>query len=176
MVTPVSGLTGQVTVTNDDSQQVTATANQMGVIGLTPSSSYTGYGQLTLNTNQLTQALQSNPQAVMALFTTSLDSSGNLISDSSQQGLGTRLYNTLTNSISQLTDKAGMSGELVDNSFIGQEIDSDNAQISTWNTRLNDLEQNYYTEYDAMEQTLSQMNSESSWLTQMFSSSSSSSS
>ena len=112
MVTPVSGLSGQVTVTNDDSQQVTATANQMGVIGLTTSSSYTGYGQLTLDTNQLTQALQSNPQAVMALFTTSLDSSGHLISDSSQQGLGTRLYNTLTNSISQLTDKAGMSGEL----------------------------------------------------------------
>jgi flagellar hook-associated protein 2 len=176
MITPVSGLSGQVTVTNDDSQQVTATANQMGVIGLTTSSSYAGYGQLSLDTSQLTQALQSNPQAVMALFTTSLDSSGNLISDSSQQGLGTRLYNTLTNCISQLTDKAGMSGELADNSFIGQEIDSDNTQISTWDTRLNDLEQNYYTEYDAMEQTLSQMNSESSWLTQMFSSSSSSSS
>ena len=112
----------------------------------------------------------------MALFTTSLDSNGNLISDSSQQGLATRLYNTLTNSISATTDKAGMSGEYVDNSFIGQEIDSDNAQISTWDTRLNDLEQNYYTEYDAMEQTLSQMNSESSWLTQTFGSSSSSSS
>ena len=173
MITPVSGLTGQVTVTNDGSQQVTVTANQMGVIGLTASSSYTSYGQLSLNTDQLTQALQSNPQAVMALFTTKLDSSGNLISNSSQQGLGTRLYNTLTNSISQLTDKAGTSGQLVDNSFMGQEIDSDNTQISTWDTRLNNLEQNYYTEYDAMEQTLSQMNSESSWLTEMFSSSSS---
>ncbi len=174
MITPVSGLSGQVTVANDDSQQVTATANQMGVIGLTTSSSYTGYGQLSLNTTQLTQALQSNPQAVMDLFTTSLDSSGNLISDSSQQGLGTRLYNTLTSSISQLTDKAGMSGETVDDSYIGQEIDSDNTQIDTWDTRLNDLEQKYYTEYDAMEETLSQMNSESSWLTEMFSSSSSS--
>ena len=111
----------------------------------------------------------------MDLFTTSLDSSGNLISDSSQQGLGTRLYNTLTSSISQLTDKAGMSGETVDDSYIGQEIDSDNTQIDTWDTRLNDLEQKYYTEYDAMEETLSQMNSESSWLTEMFSSSSSSS-
>ncbi len=91
----------------------------MGVIGIAPSTSYTAYGQLTLNTDQLTQALQSNPQAVMALFTTSLDSSGNLLSDSSQQGLATRLFNTLTNSISQITDKAGTSGELVDNSFIG---------------------------------------------------------
>jgi flagellar hook-associated protein 2 len=174
MSTPVSGLSGTVTVSNG-SQQVTATANQMGVIGLTTSSSYTGYGQLTLDTNKLTQALQSNPQAVMALFTTSLDSSGNLISNSSQQGLATRLYNTLTNSISEITDKAGSSGELYDTSFIGQEISSDNTQTSTWNTRLNDLESKYYTEYDAMEQTLSQMNSESSWLTQMFSSSSSSS-
>ena len=175
MDTPVTGLTGQVTVTNSDSQQVSATANQMSVIGLTTSSSYTGYGQLTLDTDKLTQALQSNPQAVMALFTTSLDSNGNLISDSSQQGLGTRLFNTLTNSISDITNKAGSSGELYDTSFIGQEIDSDNARISTWDTRLNDMEKNYYTEYDAMEQTLSQMNSESSWLTQMFSTSSSSS-
>ena len=45
MVTPVSGLTGQVTVTNDDSQQVTVMANQMGTVGLTASSSYLDYGQ-----------------------------------------------------------------------------------------------------------------------------------
>jgi flagellar hook-associated protein 2 len=173
--TPVSGLTGQVTVTNDNSQQVTATCNQLGVIGISPSTSYTAYGQLTVNTDQLTQALQSNPQAVMALFTTSLDSSGNLLTDSNQQGVGTRLFNTLANSISQITDQAGTSGQLVDNSFIGTEIASDNTQISTWGTRLNDLEQNYYTEYDAMETTLSQLNSESSWLTEEFSSSSSSS-
>ena len=176
MSTPVSDLNGQVTVANDDSQQVTAKCNQLGVIGISPSSSYTAYGQLTLDTDQLTQALQSNPQAVMALFTTSLDSSGNLLSNSSQQGLATRLFNTLTNSISQITDKAGTSGQLVDNSFIGTEISSDNTQISTWDTRLSDLEQNYYTEYDAMETTLSQLNSESSWLTEEFSSSSSSSS
>jgi flagellar hook-associated protein 2 len=172
MGTPVSGLSGTVTVSNG-SQQVIATANQMSVIGLTTSSSYTSYGQLTLDSNKLTQALQSNPQAVMSLFTNSLNSNGSLITDSSQQGLGTRLYNTLTNSISEITNKAGSSSELYDTSFIGQEINSDNTQISTWNTRLNDLEQKYYTEYDAMEQTLSQMNSESSWLTQMFSSTSS---
>jgi flagellar hook-associated protein 2 len=176
MSTPVSGLTGQVTVTNDDSQQVTATCNQLGTVGISPSTSYTQYGQLTLNTDQLTQALQSNPQAVMALFTTSLDSSGNLLSNSSQQGLATRLFNTLTNSISQITDKAGTSGQLVDNSFIGTEIDSDNTRISTWETNLNNMEQNYYTEYDAMETTLSQLNAESSWLTEEFSSSNSSSS
>ena len=74
--------------------------------------SYTAYGQLTLDTEQLTQALQCNPQAVMALFTTSLDSSGNLLSNSSQQGLATRLFNTLTNSISQITDKAGTTGPI----------------------------------------------------------------
>ncbi len=171
--TPVSDLTGQVTVTNDESQQVTATCNQLGVIGISPSPSYTAYGQLTLNTSQLTQALQSNPQAVMALFTTSLDSSGNLLSNSSQQGLATRLFNTLSNYVTQLSDKAGTSGQAVDNSYLGTEIASDNTRISTWNTRLTDLEQNYYTEYDAMETTLSQLNSESSWLTEEFSSSSS---
>jgi flagellar hook-associated protein 2 len=175
MSTPVSGLTGQVTVTNDASQQVTATANELAVVGITPSTSLASYGQLSLNTNQLTQALQSDPQAVMALFTTSLNPDGTLITNSSQQGVGTRLFNTLTNSITQLTSQAGSAGELYDTSFIGQEIDSDNSQISTWNTQLNNKEQEYYTEYDAMEQTLSQMNTESAWLTQAFSSSSSSS-
>jgi flagellar hook-associated protein 2 len=171
---PVSGLTGQVTVTNDASQQVTATANQAAVAGLTASTSLSSYGQLTLNTDQLTQALQSNPQAVMALFTTSLNPDGSLITDSSQQGVGTRLFNTLTNSVLQLTDKAGLAGQSYDGSYIGQEIASDNTQISNWNNQLNNLEQHYYTEFDAMEQALSQMNTESSWLTEAFGSSSSS--
>ena len=169
MINPVSGLSGQVTITNDDSQQMTITCNQMGAVGLT-----SDFGTLSLDTDTLTQALESNPQAVISLFTNQLNSDGSLITDSNQQGLAVRLYNTLNNSISQITNQAGSSSEAVDNSYLGQEISSDNTQISNWNTQLSDLENQYYTQFNAMEQTLSEMNTQSEWLSQVFSSSSSS--
>jgi flagellar hook-associated protein 2 len=169
MITPVSGLSGQVTVTSDNLQQVTAACNQMGVIGITST-----YGTLSLDTDKLTEALQSNPQAVIDLFTKTLDSNGRLITDSSQQGLAVRLYNTLSSSIAQITNEAGSSSDLFDNSYIGREIAADNSQISNWNSRLSDLEKRYYTEFNNMEQMLSEMNVQSAWLSQMFSSGSSS--
>jgi flagellar hook-associated protein 2 len=168
MTNPVSGLSGKVTVTNDDDQQETVLCNQASVVGLTST-----YGTLSLDTSTLTEALQSNPQAVIALFTTTLDSSGDLITDSSQQGLMVRLDNTLTNDISELTNQAGTSGQIVDNSYIGQQVSSDNSQVSSWDTYLNNLESRYYKEFDSMEQALEDANVQSSWLSELSSSSSS---
>ncbi len=174
MSSPVSGLSGQVTVTVG-SQQVTTAANQMGVIGIT-TGSYTDNGKLTLDEDRLREALQSNPQAVMDLFTKSTDASGSQITNSSQQGLAMRLYNSLNNSISQISNEAGSSSDLVDESYIGKEISDTNSQISDMNTRLQDMETRYYNEFTVMEQAISQLNAQGSWLSQMFSSSSSSSS
>jgi flagellar hook-associated protein 2 len=168
MNNPVSGLSGTVTITNSRSEETTVTCNQMGDIGLTSSN-----GKLSLDTTRLTEALQSNPTAVMDLFTNQLTSGGSLITDSSQQGLAVRLYNTLSSSISQITNQAGSSSNAVDNSYIGTQISSDDTRISNWDTYLSGLEKQYFTEYDAMETTLSELNSQSSWLTQEFSGSSS---
>lgn len=170
MSSPVSGLTGQVTVTVG-SQQVTTAANQMSVIGIT-TGSYTENGKLSLDENKLREALQSNPQAVMDLFTKSTDASGNQVTDSSQQGLAVRLYSALNNSISQITDKAGSSSYLYDNSYMGKSMKNLNTQISAMETQLQVLETRYYNEFTTMEETMSQLNTQGAWLSQMFSSSS----
>lgn len=170
VTSPVSGLTGQVTVTVGN-RQVTTAANQMGVIGIT-TGSYEENGKLHLDETQLREALQSNPQAVMDLFTKSVDASGNQISDSSRQGLMARLYNALGNSISQIGNKAGFSSDLVDDSFIGKNIEDLNSRISSMDTWLQALENRYYDEFTAMEQAISQLNTQGAWLSQMFSSSS----
>ncbi|MGD0152390.1 MAG: flagellar filament capping protein FliD [Thermacetogeniaceae bacterium] len=171
MASPVSGLTGQVTVTVG-SQQVTTTANQMDVIGIT-TGSYTDNGKLTLDENKLREALQSNPQAVIDLFTKSANTSGAQITDSSQQGLSVRLYNALGSSISQITSKAGSSSDLVDTSYMGQSMKGINTQISDTDTQLQALETRYYNQFTAMEQAISQLNSQGAWLSQMFGSSTS---
>jgi flagellar hook-associated protein 2 len=172
MSSVVTGLTGQVTV-NNGSQQVSAAANQMSVIGIT-TGTWQDEGKLNLDENKLRQALQSNPQAVMDLFTKSTDASGSQITDSSQQGLAVRLYNSLHNSMDQITNEAGSASNLYDNSYISQTTRDLNKQISDLNTSLTALETRYYNEFDAMETAISQLNSQSSWLSSQFSSSSSS--
>lgn len=171
MSSTVSGLSNQVTVTSG-SQQVTTAANQMSVIGIT-TGSYTENGKLYLDESKLREALQSNPQSVMDLFTKSADSSGKQITDSSQQGLAVRLYNALGNSISQISKEAGSSSDLVDNSYIGKDIKTTNSQISDMDTQLQALETRYYSQFTAMEEAMSTLNTQASYLSQMFSSSSS---
>lgn len=175
MSSVVSGLTGKVSVTVG-SQQITAVASQMSVIGITTSSYEAGSsdnGKLILDEDRLREALQSNPQAVMDLFTKSFDSSGKQITDSCQQGLTVRLYNTLNNSISQIADMAGSSSDLYDNSYIGQETREINQRISDMNDYLKELENRYYDQFDAMEEAISKLNAQSAWLSAQFSSTSS---
>jgi flagellar hook-associated protein 2 len=163
----ISGLTDQVTVTNG-SQQITTLANQLSVLGIT-TGSYLDKGKLYLDENRLKEALQSNPQAVMELFTRSKDASGNDITDSSEQGLAVQLYNAVNNAISLVTDKAGSAGSLYDNSFISKKVRGIASSISKMEDRLQAMETRYYKQFTAMEQAIARMNTQSMWLAQQFS-------
>ncbi len=163
----IDGLTGQVTITNG-SQQITTAANHLSVIGIT-TGSYQEKGKLYLDENRLKEALQSNPQAVMDLFTRSKDASGNDITDSSEQGLAVQLYNALNSAMSLVTDKAGSASSLYDNSFISEKVRGIESSISKMGARLQALETRYYRQFTAMEQAISRMNTQSMWLAQQFS-------
>jgi flagellar hook-associated protein 2 len=60
------------------------------------------YGLLEIDTDKLTQALQADPESVMRLFTNSSD-------DPSQQGIAVQMYNSVFNSISAITQEAGLA-------------------------------------------------------------------
>jgi flagellar hook-associated protein 2 len=155
----VTGLTGEVTVTKS-SQSVTTVANSLSVIGIT-TGDYRENGKLHLDENQLREALQSNPDAVMELFTKSSEVTA-------EQGLAYRLYDTINHEISRITDKAGTAGSLVDDSIIGKTISRLDKDMDKLEDRLTQLEDRYWRQFTAMEKAISKMNQQSMWLAQQF--------
>lgn len=120
-------------------------------------------GKLEINETTLREALANDPEGVMNLFTKSSESS-------SKSGVAVKLYDAVNNAISQITTKAGSSAALYDDSILGEDITRLNKSISLAEERLLQLENRYYRQFTAMEQAINQMNMQSMWMTQMFSS------
>jgi flagellar hook-associated protein 2 len=161
------------------------------------------YGLLEINTTQLTAALQADPNAVMNLFTNNPMLAGGS-GDASQTGIAIQLYNSLTNSMSNITQEAGMNpmgttptdssgilpasaidpngdfkalfgSDASDISNLGSSIQDLDSRATDMQSQLSDMQQRYQTQFSQMEQALSQLNSQSSSLMSMLGQSSSSS-
>lgn len=134
--------------------------NSLSDIGIT-TGDYTEKGKLYIDETKLKDAITANPQTIMDLFTNTSDVA-------SEKGLAVRLYDNLTNGINQIIDKAGSenSYSTMDNSVLGKKINDYDKQILDWNSRLQDIENRYYTQYSALETALNKMNQQSAWLTQ----------
>ena len=133
--------------------------NNLSSIGITTVHN-TERGKLHNDETKLREALTNDPEGVMNLFTHSGESAG-------QSGVAVKLYDAVNNAMSRITEKAGSSGALYDNSVLGQDIERLNRSISLAEERLLKLEERYYRQFTAMEQAINRMNQQSMWLTQM---------
>lgn len=140
--------------------------NSLASIGIT-TGDYTEKGKLYIDEDKLKEAISADPDAVMNLFTKSSEVAG-------EKGLAVRMYDDLNSGINRLISKAGAdsSYSTVDDSTLGKKIADYEEQIDTWDYRLQEMEDRYYTQFTAMETALYRMNQQSQYLTQMFSSSS----
>ncbi len=141
---------------------VNADYNCLADIGIT-TELYYEKGKLKINDEELKKAIETNPQAVMDLFTKTSDVTG-------EKGLAVRLYDDLTNGINQIIDKAGSdsSYSLVDNSVLGKKVTDYSKQIAAWDDRLEVIEDRYYKQYAALETALSQLSQQSASLSSLF--------
>jgi flagellar hook-associated protein 2 len=138
---------------------------QLAQIGITTSSDYQDHGKLIIDESKLKEAISSDPDGVMKLFT-----SGNTAStDTSTQGIAKRLYNTLNNTIAKIKEQAGTTTYVNDQFSIGRSIDDLNEQISTFQDHLKTVQTRYYTEFTAMEEAIEQANSQATYLQNAFS-------
>jgi flagellar capping protein FliD len=87
--------------------------------------------------------------------------------DSSQRGFATKIYDIMSTAMNSVTEKAGSSSTTVDDSTLGQKMKRLNQYISKQESRLETLENRYYTQFAAMEQAISNMNSQSSYISNM---------
>jgi flagellar capping protein FliD len=91
------------------------------------------------------------------------------ICDASEKGAFVKTYDYLLIARSSLLDKAGGSSTY-DSSLLGTQISDLAKDINDEEDHLEDIEDAYYKKFTAMESYISKMNSQSSWLSQQFSS------
>lgn len=140
--------------------------NNLSAIGITTGSYWEG-GKLNINEDKLRKAIADNPEGVMALFT---QTDGTQNEPAAHKGLAMRLYDDLNRGINRLSDHAGSTSgfSLVDNSYIGKELKRYDQRIKQMEDRLAQAEDRYWKKFTALEKAISQMNSQSAWLTQQF--------
>jgi flagellar hook-associated protein 2 len=134
---------------------------QLAQIGIT-TGTFTDQGKLIIDENKLRQAISENPDQVSAMFTTD----DGIASSESGDGLAVRIYNQTDSIMKQIKDKAGSDTSGIGDYTLGKSLQDLNKRIDDFNTRMQAVEDHYYTQFDAMEKFISQMNQQSTWLTQ----------
>ncbi len=159
------------------SDSIGGISSSLSSIGIT-TGSYTEQGKLVIDETKLRAAISNDPKAVSDMFSkqSSISYSGTLTYSQRTQryaegGFASRLSDIIEDNIrtiggkGKLLEKAGIQGDMTEyTSMIYNEIDGYNKNIASLVDVLSDKENRYYAKFTAMEQAISRMNSQSSWL------------
>ncbi|MCU9612976.1 flagellar filament capping protein FliD [Caldibacillus lycopersici] len=129
-------------------------------IGITTTADYKS-AKLTIDENKLKAAIEKDPESIEALF------SGTGSTDSSK-GIMLRLSDRVTQTMDQLKNRAGSTLSTNSNFAIGRELDTLDDRMETFQERLTMLETRYYAQFTAMEKAIQQANSQSTYISSLF--------
>jgi len=160
----LSGLYSNIRIAASSAIEGEGKYRTLSSIGITTLSWY-DQGKLYIDEDKLRTALTEDLDGVIKLFTATKDADGS-------DGIATRLYSTVNSGMKSITDKAGSSSSLVDQSYLGKEIDEIDDRIEQMEDYLIRVEERYWAQFTALESALQQMQSQSNWLTSMLGSSS----
>lgn len=110
----------------------------------------------------LRKALEENPEDVMKIFAGS--------GDDEEQGIFTRIYKRMyasKDSLSCSLDEVRSFGSFYNDKLLTKEMKSNAEKIEELNKKYNEQETRLYKKFTAMEKTISQLNSQQSYLTSM---------
>ncbi len=148
---------------SDDLQYI---FNNLSSIGITVSSDYKEYGKLSFDETTFVSALEADADKVADLFTN--ESTGAL---TKLDSLMDKYVNSSLTNPGLITMQAGLASSSLSqmNSSIYAQMQELNDQLSTLNDKLETQQDRYYNQFTNMEVTLSQLSSQSSYLTSMLS-------
>ncbi|NEW03728.1 flagellar filament capping protein FliD [Bacillus megaterium] len=138
--------------------------SQLTDIGISTSANYSDRGKLVIEGDgtKLKEAIEKDPQSVMDLFM----KSG---STTSEKGIVRRLRDTITQTVSKVEQRAGRSTWTSEQFLLGRNLKSVNSQITSFESRLTQVEDRYYRQFTAMEKAIQNANAQSAQLSQYFS-------
>lgn len=120
-------------------------------------------GKLYVDEEDLRKALTEDPDIVYKIF-------GTIGDTKATEGVANRLNDQMYSTLDKLKDKAGVPGATDTNSFLAKRLEDYTDSLDALEDRLDDMEERYYRQFDAMEVALNSLNQQSSWLMEQFSS------
>jgi flagellar hook-associated protein 2 len=148
-------------VTVNDKTKTIEKYNQLAEIGITTSKDYLERGKLEINEEKLRAAIEDNPEAVYQLFMADGPTSD-------QQGLARRLRTDISDTMKQIEEKAGNTFKTEYNYTIGKDMLRIDDNIESMEYRLKQIEDRYWSQYNAMEKAIQKLNNQSSQLAGFF--------
>lgn len=141
---------------------------ELKAIGITTAYS-NGLTTLSLDETQLRSVLESNPDRVRDIFTKSKESGAS--TDGLMQALKTPvdMYGKTTGGKGILLEKAGspLAPTTLYQNTLQTQLDSIDKQIEKWQDKMSDQIDRYTEKFSQLEQLIAQMNSQSSYLSQL---------
>lgn len=130
-------------------------------IGINTTLDWRDKGKLEVSETTLRKALEADPSIVYKIF----GSQGEKVEE---QGVAVRLYDVLQSASKKISLEAGAtaSASTDTTSSLGKAINKSAQDLTELNKKLKTMEEQYYKKFDAMEKALSQLNKQSSWLSQ----------
>ena len=135
-------------------------------IGISPAYMDTT-GKLVMDENKFKQKLLESPDEIANLFSGALNDEGT-------PGIASQLKDILVKNVGisgtsgVLVEEAGMSvGLTADKNYISEKIKDYDGKMEELKKSLQDERQRYWNKFAALEQSLNQLNAQSSWLTDM---------
>lgn len=161
MMRVLSDLRGAMGGTTDTSSLTLAQ------IGISPAYMDTT-GKLVMDENKFKQKLLESPEEIANLF------SGALSGEGTTSGIASQLKDILVKNVGVsgtsgvLVEEAGMSlGLTADKNYISEKIKDYDGKMEELKKALQDERQRCWNKFAALEQSLNQLNAQSSWLTDM---------
>ncbi|MCP3761195.1 flagellar filament capping protein FliD [Domibacillus sp. A3M-37] len=145
--------------------ETNAMYKQLASIGITTTANYLEGGKLQINEAKLKEAINTNPDAVEALFRGGGDSTS-----VGEKGIVHRLYDTVNATMDRLKERAGNSFSTNQQFALGRQLSGIDSGIKRFEDRLTQVEDRYWKQFTAMEKAIQNANSQSSYLMQQFSS------
>ena len=135
-------------------------------IGITTSKSYSDGGTLEIDEEKLRKAIEENPSAVEQLFKNNSGSKNEVIDGKKvdTRGYLTKLRESMSQLESNIEKKAGRSTMTEQQYSLGKYLIDTNSRISTWESKLKNIEDRYWKQFNAMESAINKANQQSSAL------------
>lgn len=143
---------------------VEGTGMMLSDIGLT-TGTYTNGAKITLNKDKLRTALENNPDAVKSMFINTSKSTDEA-AKFKESGFMVRVSNALLAYTSKATD--------VSLKTLTDRISDSKEQVETLEVKMSEKSEALYKRFSTMEAAMAKLNSQSSWLSSLFSSTKSS--